>query len=400
MNRKQFALVLAAVALLVAAGVGLQSWKRSSYAVADSRVGQKLIEGFKVDDVGTIDIVESKGRVSIVRGERGWTVKERGDFPADVEPIRDLLLKLQGLKVVQAEGLSDAVKPRLQLVAPGAGVKPEEAGTLVELKARDGKPLATLVLGKKQLRDAKIAGLPDGIPSGRYVWVAADPQRVSVVNEAFGSVVAKPEQWLAKELVRIERTKAITATGPDGKVKWAVSKASEAGDWKLAGPGTLDPQKAQDAASALYGVQVADVAPDVSDAEAGLDKPTTIRAQTFEGWNYELKIGKPAPGDRYFVRASVDGSVPEPRAARADDKLGEKPQDKPEDKPEGKPEGKEKADKALADRTDLLAAKLAREQAVAGRTVLVGKSIVAPLLRDRGELYKVAKPKDAAKARK
>ena len=39
MNRKQFALVLAAVALLVAAGVGLQSWKRSSYAVADSRVG-------------------------------------------------------------------------------------------------------------------------------------------------------------------------------------------------------------------------------------------------------------------------------------------------------------------------------------------------------------------------
>ena len=379
MNRKQFALVLAAVALLVAAGVG-----------------QKLIEGFKVDDVGTIDIVESKGRVSIVRGERGWTVKERGDFPADVEPIRDLLLKLQGLKVVQAEGLSDAVKPRLQLVAPGAGVKPEEAGTLVELKARDGKPLATLVLGKKQLRDAKIAGLPDGMPSGRYVWVAADPQRVSVVNEAFGSVVAKPEQWLAKELVRIERTKAITATGPDGKVKWAVSKASEAGDWKLAGPGTLDPQKAQDAASALYGVQVADVAPDISDAEAGLDKPTTIRAQTFEGWNYELKIGKPAPGDRYFVRASVDGSVPEPRAAPADDKLGEKPQDKPEDKPEGK----EKADKALADRKDLLAAKLAREQAVAGRTVLVGKSIVAPLLRDRGELYKVAKPKDAAKARK
>ncbi len=379
MSGKQFLVVLAALIVLVAAGFGLQSWKRSSYQAVDTRVGQRLVEGFKVDDVASIDIVEPKATVTLVRGERGWTVKERGDYPADVEPIRDLLLKLQELKVVQAEGLSDAVKPRLQLAAPDAGAKPEDTGTLVDLKGRDGKSVAKLVLGKKTLKEIKIPGLPGGVPSGRYVWVAADPQRVSVVNESFGNVVAKPEQWLSKELLRFERPKSITTFGPDGKEKWAVSKDKEDAEWRLAGPGPLDLQKAYDASSALYSLQVADAAPGVTDADAGLDKPTTVRAETFEGWTYELQIGKPAADNRYYVRSKVTGIVPEARKALGDEKA----------------EDKEKADKVFAEQKELLAAKLAREQALAGRTVLVAKTGVDPLLRDRDALIKADKPKDA-----
>ena len=100
--------------------------------------------------------------MTLVRGERGWTVKERGDYPADVEPIRDLLLKLQELKVVQAEGLSDAVKPRLQLAAPDAGAKPEETGTLVDLKGRDGK-----IGGETRAGEEDAQGHEDPRPPGR-----------------------------------------------------------------------------------------------------------------------------------------------------------------------------------------------------------------------------------------
>ncbi len=379
MTGKQFLLVLAALVVLVAAGFYLQSWKRASYQVADTRVGQRLVEGFKVDDVARIDIVEPKATVTLVRGERGWTVKERGDYPADLEPIRDLLLKLQELKVVQAEGLSDAVKPRLQLAAPDAGAKPEETGTLVELKGHDGKTVAKLVLGKKTVKEMKIPGLPvDGLPTGRYVWVAADPQRVNVVNESFGNVLAKPEQWLSKELIRFERPKSITTFGSDGKEKWSVSKEKEDAEWKLDGPETLDLQKAYDASSALYALQIADAAPAVSDPDAGLDKPTTVRAQTFEGWTYELKIGKAAADKRYYVRSSVTGAVPEARKAPGNEKA----------------EDKEKADKAFAEQKEALAAKLAREQALAGRTVLVGATAVEPLLRDRSALIKAEKPKE------
>ena len=383
MNRQQFLIVLAVLVVLVAGGAGVAWWKRSSYEVADSRVGQRLLEGFKIDDVAGIEVADAQAGVTLVRGDRGWSVTERGGFPADVEPIRDLLVKLQELKVAQAEGLTDAVKPRLQLAAPGAGAKPEETGTLVELKGRDGGAIAKLVLGKQAVRQSPVAGVA-GIPSGRYVWVAADPQRVSVVGDAFTGVAAKPQQWLAKELMRVERAKSVAAFGADGAEQWSVSKANEAGDWKLGGPGRLDGGKAQDAASALYGLQVVEVATGVKDADTGLAKPAIIRAQTFEDWTYELRIGKPAPEDRYYVQSRVTGSVPESRPAAADEK----------------PEAKEQADKAFAERKELLAAKLAREQAVAGRTVLVAKSSVEPLLRNRSALLVAAKPKGGDKARK
>jgi hypothetical protein len=380
-NRNQFLIALVALAVLVGGGVWLGQWKRSSYEVADTRVGQRLLEGFKVDDVAQVNVADAQGTVTLVRGEGGWSVKQRGGFPADVEPIRDLLVKLHELKVVQAEGLTDAVRPRMQLAAPGAGAKPEETGTLVELTGRDGNPVAKLVLGKQATKESKMPGLGQGIPTGRYVWVAADPQRVSVVNEPFSAVAAKPEGWLAKELMRLERPKSLVVSGPDGRERWSVSKDAEGSDWKLAGAGKFNSGRAQDAASALYGLRIADAAAGVSDAEAGLDKPTRVRATTFEGWTYEVRIGKPAAGGRHYVKTSVTGAVPEARTAAADEK----------------PEDKEKNEKAFAERKALLAAKLAREKAVAGQTVLVESSSVEPLLRDRAALLAVEKPRGAKK---
>jgi hypothetical protein len=120
-SRNQFLVLLAALVVLVAGGAGVAWWKRSSYEVADTRVGKPLLEGFKVDEVAQVDLADAQGAVTLVRGEGGWSVKERAGFPADIEPIRDLLVKLHELKVVQAEGLTEAVRPRMQLAAPSAG---------------------------------------------------------------------------------------------------------------------------------------------------------------------------------------------------------------------------------------------------------------------------------------
>lgn len=382
MNGKQFVLVLVALAVLVAGGWAVFNWKRGTYEVADSRVGQKLLPGFKVDEVGEIAIAEPAGTVTLARTDRGWVVRERGGYPADVEAIRDLLLKLEAVKVVQAEGLTDAFRSRLRLAAPGSGAKPEETGTAIELKARDGKPLAELVLGRKTTKQANLPGLPvDTVPSGRYVLVAADPQRANVVAEPLSAVVAKPQQWLARDYLKIERIRALTVLGPDGKERWSVMRPDEAGGWKWSAPGKLDGGKAQDAASALYAMRIDDAAAGASDADAGLDRPVTVRAQTFDGWTYELRIGKRAPEDRYYARASVTGSVPEPRSPRPDEKA----------------EDKEKEDKAFAEHQAALKAKLERERALGAYTVLLPKATVEPLLRERGALLAVQK-KDAKNA--
>jgi hypothetical protein len=283
------------------------------------------------------------------------------------------------MKVVQAEGLTDAFRSRLQLAAPGSGAKPDETGTVLELKARDGKPLARLVLGRKTTKPANMPGLPvDSVPSGRYVLVAADPQRANVVAEPLSAVAAKPQQWLARDYLKIERIRALTVLGPDGKERWSVVRPDEAAGWTWSAPGKLDGGKAQDAASALASVRADDAAAGVSDAEAGLDKPVTVRAQTFEGWTYEVRIGKPAPEDRFHVKASVTGTVPDKRTPRPDEKA----------------EDKEKEDKAFAERQAALKAKLEREQALGAFTVLLSKSTVEPLLRERSALVAVEKKDD------
>jgi hypothetical protein len=383
MNRKQFLLVLVALAVLIGLGWGVTQWQRAGYQAADTRVGKKLLEGFKIDDVALIQIVEPNEAVTLVRGEKGWGVKERGGYPADLDPIRNLLVRLEELKVVQAEAVTDALKPRVQLVAPGAGAKPEETGTLVELKGRDGKTVAQLVLGKKTTRQSPIPGLAETVPSGRYVWVAADPQRASVVAEPFSTVQAKPQQWLARDYLRAERIRSLTIAGPDGKERWAIARGSESQGWKWTAPGKLDTGKAQNAVSALYSMQIADAATGASETDAGLDKPVVARAESFDGWTYELRIGKPAPEDRYYVKTSVSGTVPESRTPPADEK----------------PEDKEKQDKAFAERKAELAARLERQKVVGAYVVLVPKSAVDPLLRERSELVAVEKRDAKAKKR-
>jgi Domain of unknown function (DUF4340) len=384
MNGKQLLLVLAVLAALVAGGWGVMKWQRGSYEAVDARVGQKLLPGFKVDEVATITIAEPGATLTLVRTDQGWTVKERGGYPASVEAIRDLLVKLEALKVAQAEGISDALRPRLQLAAPGGTAKPEETATGLELKTRDGKPIATLLLGKKATKQVNLPGLAgESIPSGRYVLVASDPQRMNVVAEPFSAVVAKPQQWLARDYLKVERIKSLAVLGPDGKERWSVMRPDEAAGWSWSAPGKLDGGKAQDGASALSSMQIADAAAGVSEADAGLDRPVTARAQTFDGWSYDLRIGKAAPEDRYYVKAAVSGTVPEKRTPRADEKA----------------EDKEKEEKAFAERQAALKAKLEREQALGAFTVLLPKSTVDPLLRDRSALVVVEK-KDAKKEAK
>jgi hypothetical protein len=204
---------------------------------------------------------------------------------------------------------------------------------------------------------------------------------MNVVAEPFSSVAAKPQQWLARDYLKVERARSIAAVGPDGKERWAVMRPDEAAGWQWLTPGRLDGGKAQDAASALYSMQIADAAAGVSDAEAGLDKPVTVRVQTFDGWTYDLRIGKPGPEDRYYAKATVTGTVPEGRAPRADEKA----------------EDKEREDKAFAERQSAMKAKLERERSLGAFTVLLAKSTVDPLLREQAALVVVEKSDDQTK---
>jgi hypothetical protein len=366
MNRKQFLVALAVLAILAAAGAAVVLYDRSAWTAADSRAGQKAIAGLRLSEVAEIAILDPAGELHLMRRETGWSVRERAGFAAETDRIAALLVKLAELRIVQSEPLPESQRARLELLEPKD--KAAGAGTLIELKDAKGGSLGRLLLGKKIVRSSPVASLSRGETeaTGRYLTAGGEVGTMLAVGEPLTEVESKPDQWLVKDLIRADGAKSISSS-KDGKQRWSVTRETESADWKLAGSKERpDLQKATDLASSLGWVNLVDVIADPAKADTGLDHAIVIKADTFDGLSYTLAIGKQV-GDNYYVRVAVAG---EPRKTRAPAK-GEKAEDKA------------KNDKEFEEQRKKLVEKAEREKTLERWTYLVAKSGLAPLLRDR-----------------
>lgn len=370
MNRKQFLVSLAVLIVLAAAGAGVVLSDRSAWNKADSRVGQKVVAGLKIPDIAEIVIKDSSGELHLVKGGSRWKVRERADFDADTDRIGELLVKLAELKVVQSETLSADERARLELVEPKDKTTPG-AGIALELKDAKGGALGRLLLGKKIFKSAELASLgSQGEATGRYVLAGEDTGTMLAVAEPFAQVESKPDPWLVKDLIRVDVAKSIASTGKDGRRRWIVSRKSDGADWTFADSKSKpDLQKATDLSSALGWINLVDVVPDPAKADTGLDHGVTIKAETFDGITYTLRIGN-AVGQNYYVGFQVAG---EPAKRRVAPK-GEKAEDKARN------------DKSFEDRRKKLVEQSEREKRLSHWTYLVAKSSLEALLRDRAQL--------------
>ena len=183
----------------------------------------------------------------------------------------------------------------------------------------------------------------------------------------------KPEQWLNRDFVKVENPKSIAVAGTAPAMNWKIVRDAAASPWKLvdAKPGEeLDNAKASGVASIFTAAGFADVlAPDAPVAETGLDKPSTVRIETFDNFVYELKIGK-LMGENYPVLVSVKAELPKERTPAADEK----------------PEDKAKLDQEFQTKQKQLTDKLAKEQKLPARPYLIVKSTIDQMLKDRASL--------------
>ncbi|MDP2240390.1 MAG: DUF4340 domain-containing protein [Burkholderiales bacterium] len=368
MNRKQFLILVIAFVLLGGAGLALFWQDIAAYRTAGAKIGAKLLPGFNMTDVAQIRLQDAKSEVTLVRMESSWRVRERSNYPANVQSIGDLLTKLADLKVVQSESVGVSLLPRLDLAAPG---KSEGGGTLVEFKDAAGKTITSLLLGKIILKKDPMNPLPnavDGVPAGRYVLVAGAKDTVIVVSDPLESVVASPGAWAARHFFKADRVKTLTVAG-DGAMQWKITRDLEYSQWKFAsGGGELDPGAAVAATNALGGLSFDDIIPDSQAVPT--DKAITVTAETFDNLTYQLKIAKRQTGDDYAVSFSVSG---EPAKQRVPEK-GEKPADK------------ERYDKDFAASLGALQVRIAREKALSQWAYVLSAKTLAPLLRDRAQL--------------
>src|ERR1051325_11694255 len=371
MNRKQFVILLVIGVIAGFVGWTISKRHRESFATSDGGA-QKLIPNFPINDIGLVRIKQSTNEVNLVKKEDLWRVKERAEYPANFAELGDFLRKVQDLKTLEEVKVGPSQVGRLELSSPEKGGS--NTATLVEFKDGKGANLKSLMLGKKYTKSSgDESPFGGGSPVGRYVMVPGGENKVWLINDALAQVEAKPETWLNKDFFKVEKLKSISVTHPGGTNSWTLTREKEGGDLKLADTKegeNLDTGKASGAGYALSSPSFNDVVVDPKPEETGLDKPITAKLETFDGFTYNVKLGKAMKEENYPLQVAVEGNFPKQREPGKDEK----------------PEDKDKLDKEFKEKQSKLEEKLKNEKKFEKWTYLVAKWSVDPLLKERKDL--------------
>jgi len=346
MNARLLGVLLVLLAAL-GGGALLVFQQQGARTVESGTLGQPLLKGLQAAQVAAIVIRTPKDAITIAKKDERWTIAERGGFPADLEKVREFVVKAIALKIGQSEPIGEKDRARLLLDA---------GGTAVELLGADGKPLAQLTAGKKYFKtEPENPEKANG--DGRYVMLAGDDKRVVVVSDPLSQASTRSADWISKAGFAAEKVKAMEVRYADG-ASWKIERSGDNADWKLGsarGDEKLDISKANAASYSLSLIELADVAPADAKPEAtGLDQPLVVTAATLDGLTYTLKIGK-LSGENYYATVAISG--------------------------EPKPEGKD-----AEERLKKINERLPREKALAAFTLLIPKSKLDDMVKKRADL--------------
>jgi Domain of unknown function (DUF4340) len=300
------ALAVLVILLVVLGGAALiyQRQQASERPGNAAVLGRPLFKDLRAADIAAIKIVEPKNALTVAaRKDDGWVIRERADFPADVQKVRDFVLKTLELKVGQSSPIGDKDRARLGL---------DDSGTRVEFAAQDGRALASLLVGRKYFK-REVENPDKANADGRFVALPSDAGVAYIVSDPLAQASTKSADWIDRTSFQVEKVKTLEVRFPDGS-GWKIERAADNADWKLAGAKAgekLDIGRANSASYSLSLLELADVAPpEVKKNEqlTALDKPTLINATTLDGLSYAIRVGK-AEGDNYYVAFSSSGSV-------------------------------------------------------------------------------------------
>jgi hypothetical protein len=404
MNKRQV-LILWVIAIALAGAVTAVklNQKQSTDSATQRSAGQTLFESFPATDVATVEVEGAGGSVTLAKKDSKWVVTQRDDYPANNTFVNDLIRTLGELKVTVAMEAGPSFAPRFGMDETSAVA--EDRGLTTTFKDAAGKELAKVSLGKNIENTASPAPMMMGAGNavGRYVRNHADESGFYAVSEMFPSVSTEANRWLSDTFVSPEKIKSITVSQPDKEEPaWKLTRETEEAEFKLtdaAATEVLDTAATSPLKSLFSYARFEDVVPNDQVAGRSADEGKhTATIETFEGFTYTmtftptkpasappaaLSANMPPPAtDNYLLTVSVTADLPKERKKEADEK----------------PEDAKTKDEAFAARLKSLTEKLEKEEALAGRTFEVTKSLIEPLLKERSALITQATPPPAAEA--
>lgn len=344
------------------------------------KMRERLFPDLDISAVRKFKIQDAKSSVNIAVSNdlKSATVAERGGYPASIDKLGTALSELREQTIASKQQVGKGAWAKNTLKAPGDGT--EGIGTQVEMIGTADKPLGTMVLGQ----NIDIAGGQSSTPmmggNQRFVRIPEDGETIWVVSNIFTELEAKPENWLDKAFIDVQKIKDITVTAPKADDSWSVNRADEnATDFALVKPNageTLDTSKLP-ASSILSSPTFNDVSGKDKAVEL-LKDANKVKITTFDGFTYDVLVAKQSKdgSDKYYVSVAVTAEITKERPPVKDEK----------------DEDKKKKDEEFASAKKTSEDKLAKEQKFAGWVYEVSEYTVNNLLKKRSEIVKLDVP--------
>ena len=324
MKNKQ---LLIAIVVLVVLGAAVIFTKedsgKSSSSGESTKPTNQVIKTLDATKLASITLTDSDGSVTVDQVDGKWSVTDRDGFPANFSNIQSLVDTVTELKILAKQKVGKSQLGRFELNDP-APEDAKDAGTKLELKDADGNVLHSILFGKETQGQADPSS-PFG-PSGTGRYVLVPPNTVGEINETLSSdLKTSPADWLHKEdFLKVEKIKSITITQPNEADSWTLTHIKEGDDMALSDAKPeekLDSSKANSAGRVLGSPSFDDIASkSAKPEETGMDKAVTATIDTFEGYNYVVKMAK--KDDENYMSLAASGT----RLAQADETAPRTPQ--------------------------------------------------------------------------
>jgi len=281
MQRRSFQLlVVAAVVLAVAAVVVVTRGDRD---VSRAPPDQRALPGFadKLGSLAFFRLARGPVTVNFKNIDNRWAVVEKGNYPADQERIRKLLLQLADLELIEPKTDKPELLARLDLDDPANGKSTE-----ITAADRNGATVGQIVIGRS--RPNEIGQGEPGVyvrkPGSDQAWLARG------AFELGGDALS----WLDRRVIDIApgRVQSVVLTAPDGG-SVILDRISADQPFAIDGLPKDAQAKPDDAlaapAGALEALRLDDVKP-ASEQPIPADGTTTAAFTTFDGLVVGLRL--------------------------------------------------------------------------------------------------------------
>lgn len=197
MNARRLLLAVAAIAIVLVA-LRVSHNKAPTTDIENALLYPDLLD--QLNDAQTLTIKSKDNGVTIRHAGDKWTIADHDDYPALFKNVKQALVELSELKIVEAK--TSVVEKYARLGVEDV-TTPDAKSVLVTVTGKGDKPLVALLVGKQ--RAAKNVIVPS-----HYVRKAGEANAYLVQGEL--KLSPKPNEWMDTALVNIplERIRQVT----------------------------------------------------------------------------------------------------------------------------------------------------------------------------------------------